>query len=335
MTVKYVLHDRSFLLPYVTKYIVQPLVKRIPRSVSANSLTLSSLTCGATGFTIALATTPSHLSLFAVMLCFAGYMLCDNLDGPHARATGTTSPLGEFLDHWLDSVNGLFVFVGSAYALGVHDARTLGIVATLVASMALTFWEQRVTGRMYMGRFGTLEGLTCALLLLLTFAILGPDAMYTFTWRGYDGIDLFVLLAVFAGGATVVGPMGRTRKQLGEAFEILAFLGCFVAWGLRGAAPMLAIFTLVALTGPLTGGRRLMGRVVKDHTIGPPPVVLYIAAGFAAAGALGVLPAAQQPALAWGLVAVIAVQVALDFRRAVRLLGEYVRPNEVLRFLLP
>ena len=335
MTVQYVLHDRSILLPHVTRWIVQPLERRIPRSVSANALTLSSVTCAATGFTIALSTTPSRLSLFIVALLFTAYTLLDNLDGPHARAMGTSSPLGEFLDHWLDCLNGLFVFVGTVYALGVTDQRTLAIVAIMVASVSLTFWEQRVTGRMYMGRVGTLEGLAMVLGLLFAVAALGPDAIRTVTWHGYDGVDLFVLLAVFAGGATIVGPMSRTGKRLGEAAAILVVLAGFVAWGVRGQVPILAVFILVALTGPLTGGRRLMGRVVKDDAIGPLPIVLQVAFLLALAAALGAVPPDAQPPLAWSLVALLAGQVLLDFRRGVRLLGAYVKPNELLARLLP
>ncbi len=335
MTVHYVLHDRSILLPHVTRFIVQPLERRIPRTVSANALTLSSLTCAASGFAIALLTTPSRLSLFVVALLFTGYTLLDNLDGPHARALGTSSPLGEFLDHWLDSLNGLFVFVGTVYALGVTDRRTLSIVALMVASVSLTFWEQRVTGRMYMGRVGTLEGLAMVLALLFATATLGPDAIRTVTWRGYDGVDLFVVLALFAGGATIVGPMGRTGKRLGQAAGIVLLVASFVAWGVCGQAPILAIFILVALTGPLTGGRLLMGRVVKDESIGRPPPLLVVAACVAVSAALGHFPVAAQPPVAWLLVTVLSGHVLADFRRGVRLLGQYARPGELLRRLLP
>lgn len=334
MTVPYVLRDRSILLPYVTRLIVQPLERRIPRTVSANTLTLSSLGCAAGGFAIALLTTPSRLTLFVVALLFTAYTLLDNLDGPHARATGTSSPLGEFLDHWLDSLNGLFVFVGSVYALGVADQRTLGVVALMVASVALTFWEQRVTGQMYMGRIGTLEGLAMLLALLFGVAVLGPDAIHALTWHGHDGVDLFLLLAVLAGGATIVGPIWRTGRQFGNALWILGVLGSFVAWGIRGHPPQLAIFLLVALTGPLTGGRMLMGRVVEDESIGP-PIILGYAAAIALGGAAQLMKPATEEAHAWLLVALLSVFVLLDFRRGVRLLGQYVQPNELLRLLLP
>lgn len=333
--VQYVLHDRSVLLPHVTRWIVTPLERRIPRSVSANALTLTSLTCAATGFAIALLATPSHLTVFLVALMFTAYTLLDNLDGPHARAMGTSSPLGEFLDHWLDSLNGLFVFVGTVYALGVTDARTLAIVALMVASVALTFWEQRVTGRMYMGRIGTLEGLAMVLALLFTVAALGPDAVHKLSWRGFDAVDLFLVLAVLAGGATIVGPMVRTGRQFWDALAILAIVGCFVAWGVRGQPPMLAVFTLVSLTGPLTGGRQLTGRVVKDPTIGRPPLLLAFAAAVALTGAVGWIQPAAQASMAWTLVAGLSLHVLLDFRRGVRLLGQYVRPGEILRVLLP
>jgi len=35
-------------------------------------------------------------------LLFFVSLTADNVDGPHARRTGQTSPLGEFLDHRLD-----------------------------------------------------------------------------------------------------------------------------------------------------------------------------------------------------------------------------------------
>lgn len=334
MTVQYVLHDRSILLPHVTRFIVVPLERRIPRSISANALTLTSLACGASGFTLALAATPSRLSLFAAALLFSGYALFDNLDGPHARAMGTSSPLGEFLDHWLDSLNGLFVFVGTVYALGAADRRTLLIVALMVASVSLTFWEQRVTGRMYMGRVGTLEGLAMVLALLFVMAALGPAAVHALTWHGYDAIDLFVLLAVLAGGATIVGPIVRTGRRFGDAAGVLLVLACFVAWGCHPQAPLLAVFVLIGLTGPLTGGRLLMGRVVGDESIRRQPYLLTLAALVGLGAAVGQF-AAVQSLVAWTLVAVLSTLVLLDFRRGVRLLGQYVQPTEVLRLLLP
>ncbi len=334
MTVQYVLHDRSILLPHVTRWVVKPLLRVIPHGVSANALTLSSLTCAATGFAASLLLPPSGWTLLLVALLFTGYTLLDNLDGPHARQTGTTSPLGEFLDHWLDCLNGIFVFVGSVFALQAQDARGMAIIALMVASTSLTFWEQRVTGRMYMGRIGTLEGLLLVMGMLLLAAIVGTAHFHEPLWRGYDGIDFTLWAGIIAGGSTILGPMWRTGRKLHQALGVVAVLAALLAWQQLGQVPLLLHCVLAAAVGPLTGGRFILGRVTKQENVGPEVRVLT-AIGVAALACLVLRPsAAVQTGLAAALLVWAVVQMLLDFRGAVRQLAAYVRPNELLAHLL-
>ena len=335
MAVEYVLHDRSILLPYMTRFVVQPLVRAIPPGVSANALTLTSAVCAASGFALALLLPPSRWVPALVAALFAAYTLLDNLDGPHARATGTSSPLGEFLDHWLDSLNGVFVFVGTVFALQAHDLRGMTILALMVASAALTFWEQRVTGRMYMGAVGNLEGLVLVIGALMFAAIIGPEAVHRPIWHGYDAVDAFLGIGLLAGGATIVGPMWRTGRQLHQVLWVLTPLVALLAWQARGDVPILAHCVLAALVGPLTGGRFLIGRVTKQDGVGPDLPILCAIASMAVVCAALRPPGYAQFGLACVLLAWASARVAGDFRDAVRQLAAYVRPDEVLARLLP
>src|SRR5215510_11649645 len=103
---RYVCEDRSLFLPYFKRYIWGPALPLVPEQVSPNTLSILGNLCSVLAFVALLLLTPGdqYLFLFPAVMTF-GYLCFDNMDGMHARRTGQSSPLGEFIDHWFDSFN--------------------------------------------------------------------------------------------------------------------------------------------------------------------------------------------------------------------------------------
>ena len=90
------------------------------------------------------------------------YQTLDNVDGKQARATGTSSPLGELFDHGCDAVNVAITAIATAAVLrmgwegeGVFLVLLSGLIPFYFAS-----WEEYHTGTLYLGYVnGPTEGI--------------------------------------------------------------------------------------------------------------------------------------------------------------------------------
>ena len=123
---------------------------------------------------------PAWAELLAVGLVLL-YQTCDALDGLQARRTGTSSALGELLDHSLDCV------CLTAFTFGYCCSQRLGFGATTVVSLVVSWvpwwlaqWEAYHTGVVRTG--GALFGITEIELVVASIhvisAVAGPEV-----WR--------------------------------------------------------------------------------------------------------------------------------------------------------
>ncbi|SBS98949.1 ethanolaminephosphotransferase, putative [Plasmodium malariae] len=97
-------------------------VKLIPKSVTANMLTLIAFLCSTIAFLIMYLFDISnkkndYIFLYISFFLFM-YQTLDALDGKQARRTNTSSPLGQLFDHGCDSITSVF-FVNSSTS-GIH-----------------------------------------------------------------------------------------------------------------------------------------------------------------------------------------------------------------------
>src|SRR5262245_19201942 len=99
MGAKYVVQDNSILTPILKRWVWAPMIPRIPDHVSANTLTIMGTVLSASAYAMTVIFPASRLTCAIAALLVFAYLTLDNLDGAHARRTGTSSPLGEFLDH--------------------------------------------------------------------------------------------------------------------------------------------------------------------------------------------------------------------------------------------
>lgn len=131
---------------------------------------------------------------FVAALCIAFYHTLDALDGKQARRSGTSGPLGEFVDHWFDSFNAFLFPLGLVLAFpSVGCPFDLLIVYILCVSDFLALEEVRKTGILVFDPLSADEGVFFDILLLLAIGFLGYDFWATPTRLGISPIHIVLL----------------------------------------------------------------------------------------------------------------------------------------------
>ena len=102
-------HATSGVEQWILKYCCEPISKRIPASITPNTISLFDFVVVWMTFVAAaaapyLSPTNGMIARFLAALGTFVYLVGDSLDGLHARRTGQTSKLGEVIDHGLDSM---------------------------------------------------------------------------------------------------------------------------------------------------------------------------------------------------------------------------------------
>src|SRR5262245_27441633 len=157
----YKVEDRSILLPYYKRVMVNPLLPFIPAKLTPNAIThIGHLLALSAAVLILFLRPKSGWPFFAAAILINIYCWCDNADGAHARRTKQCSPLGEFLDHGLDQLTSCYLAVLTALALGVESPLGWTAVALLIPGAgAVTYWEQSNTGVLRVGLLNQVESI--------------------------------------------------------------------------------------------------------------------------------------------------------------------------------
>jgi len=172
----YHVEEKSITQNTLIRVLWNPIVEKIPSSITPNSITV----CGAifvfiSGFFVWFAVQGHPWAYLGTALFIFLYMTCDNIDGIHARRTGQSSQLGEFLDHWLDALAMVVINMGIIFSLEINDCFLLMVAISVTLSFFATIWEHYHTGVFYSGRLGTNEGLLLIICLYL-FLFFVPKA---------------------------------------------------------------------------------------------------------------------------------------------------------------
>lgn len=92
------------------------------------------------------------LANWPAMKCDGQYALSDALDGKHARRIGACSPVGEILDHSIDTWRLTAPALTCFYSLfgrleyGLAGHRMMRLLLATQSVVAVMFWQQYVTG---------------------------------------------------------------------------------------------------------------------------------------------------------------------------------------------
>lgn len=235
----YQVEDRELLLGFYKKLFWDRLVPRIPASITPNTLTIvgqvlavaAAVTCGAATFGYPI------LYLVSAMM-FLAYLTFDNIDGPHARATGQTSPLGEFLDHGLDGMASASLLVATCFMLQV-DGVVMGLLCAIGAlGFSIVFWEQFRTGLLVIPKVSSTEGVTLLAVCLTAIALGGEPTWLRFSMTSITPGTILVVVMLVGYFAACVPPIARAWKKGVRPYDLIpvvALLGAQVAFAALGA----------------------------------------------------------------------------------------------------
>ncbi len=227
--------DESALLPILKKHVFIPLHRWIPYWVPANYLTLVSIVM-MWGIFLYFTTVdlPSGLEIGAAVLVITAYVIFDHFDGLQAKLTQTSSPLGEWLDHFSDVFNGaIVVYLGFKCLHLPLDGLFLVLTWLNFLAFAATYVEQRIRKELYFGKVGSLEGVV---LMILVFALCISENGRAL-WHFELGWPLYhYLLASFALGClgtifTCLQRIGRLPREFlvfGIGGSLLVVLGIYL-----------------------------------------------------------------------------------------------------------
>lgn len=236
---QYRVDDRSILLPYYRRYLVDPFLRFIPARVNPNSITHAGHLINLAG-TLLLITLwpPRGFPFIAAMVLLQVYMWCDNADGAHARRTNQCSPFGEFLDHGLDQLNTVYIAYLTCMALGVSPIWWVVISLIIPGAGAITYWEQSQTGVFRLGLLNQVESLTVLSIALTVSGIFGSAVWSQVSLFGIITIQHAMLLWTTS---TILFGMARAMFRVGKE---------------RGAGAVMPILGLVAFGGAVVLGAR-------------------------------------------------------------------------------
>ena len=163
--------NESFLDGLFIPFIVRPLLKVFPYQIPACFITIFSNTLVSLSLIIALqAAHGSYFLWFLIPIFVFIYVIGDCLDGEQARRTKTSSPLGEFLDHFLDTFVTGVLLISLIVAYNIRNP-FIAYPSIIISYMtqASSFWEKYKKHRMHFGKFSSTETIL-SLTLITTLA---------------------------------------------------------------------------------------------------------------------------------------------------------------------
>lgn len=274
-TKKYKVEDKEILVAVFNKYVWRFMVPKIPRSITPNSITIFGQFCALGGLITAFLATQGLPLLYVVsgLLWFA-YLTADNLDGQHARATGQTSVLGEFLDHGLDGFASGCVLLTCCIVLGMDGIWMAMMLALGAVGFIVTFWEQYRTGRLILPEISAAEGVTLVIIVNLLMATMGEPQWLYFNIETMTGATWLILVVLVGYAVAIVGPTYRIAKhtggKIGELLPVLAIGAASCGYVAAGAAaPMPAIMVSMFAADMVCRMIRLRHQGESSHIVAP------------------------------------------------------------------
>jgi len=206
MRYSYASEGKSLLTPFFWNVFCRPVLHFLPRYASPNLISLSGNLFSTFAFLLLIGVFGDFKSLvmkqplfflipaFSVLI----YHVLDNIDGTQARRTHSSSPLGEFFDHWLDSFNSFMLPLG---VLSVYSADGRLLVAVIFFA-CIAFWsshrEHKEEGKLVFPPISELEGILMVNLIYFVAAFTGWEF-----WVRPLPVIRISLTTIFAGIALV------------------------------------------------------------------------------------------------------------------------------------
>jgi len=168
--------DHSILANLFMKHFWNwALEKFIPLWIAPNVLTICGLLCVVVAYTSLLQFCPGTDGVapawvyVLIAFCVFLYQTLDNLDGKQARRTGTSSPLGELLDHSVDSLVCIMLAITSGATFQFGPVLTFVSLLLTTTLFYLAHWEAYFTKSLILRPLANPTEVQFALIGLLLF----------------------------------------------------------------------------------------------------------------------------------------------------------------------
>ena len=253
--------DNSYMYVYFCSPLAQLLVDRcVPLWLAPNLITLAGLLISCLGHALVHLYSPGFRNScpswvwLVEAICTFVYQTLDNMDGKQARRTGSSSPLGLFLDHGADALNIVLSSLNIMAMLQLGDGKNwecFGVWAASTTPFFFATWEEYFTGTLYLGVFnGPTDGvlIVCAS-YLATFIHGSQEELWGSPFA--FGLSRAQAMICFYAVCVLGTVLGNVKAVLGGPQRLLASLaltGPFCAH-VAGVAFCLLSPTLVEARG--------------------------------------------------------------------------------------
>jgi phosphatidylglycerophosphate synthase len=273
----YQCRDSSLLLPYFRRYVSQQLLKVIPRTCAPNLLSLLANLISILVFAVVIGVMgpfeemarSSQLVFLLPALGIFVYVALDNTDGLQARRIGLSSPLGDFMDHWLDGFSGFTVPLGIMVVLRVDDVRTLMVIVASVWAFWATNWDKKKSGVMKLPPLGDVEGNMVAVVIYVTTAVFGVS-IWQSQVAGASVADALVALVFIGLTSATLRLILQNKNEQWQILGVNLSMLLVILWyrlalvsGVNGLRGHLLVPVLIGLIGA-----KHVGDLQRSHLIG-------------------------------------------------------------------
>ena len=255
---RYTGSDNSLVYVHFCSPLADFLVRFLPLWLAPNVITLLGLALSLSGHLLVLIYAPTFKETcpawvwITLSVCTFAYQTLDNMDGKQARRTSSSSALGLFIDHGVDSVNIVLSSQNVMALLQLGHWPTMFCLAVWTTTSTPFFfatWEEHFTGSLYLGLFnGPTDGvlIVCASYLLTAFR--GQDfwhepfVLHFSTAECIIGFYLFCVLFTLLAN---IHSVWRHQKRVGGSFKAaMALTMPFLAHLLLGCVAMREVANL-------------------------------------------------------------------------------------------
>jgi len=277
--------DESIITPSFEKYIVKPVLEITPRRIPANIITLFSNSIWYAMVPLLLFNRGNGEFLNYILIP-AGiflYMLGDFIDGDQAVRTGTQSPLGDFIDHYLDCFNNgiLILYFWIIFDMTHPWLFAVYLGLSYLGGTALVYEHHR-KGVFHFGKFGTSEGLVLAMLIvLLTIFLPVREVLRADVLGDYNTFELLFLILTVTSYIPTFAQVVSRLKGISPRFWLYIVGLAVLSW----AGPVLngipGIIATISLYSGIYIGRLIQARLSRASEPLPDLVMPVIGLGFA------------------------------------------------------
>ncbi|MFI5142004.1 MAG: CDP-alcohol phosphatidyltransferase family protein [Bacteroidia bacterium] len=185
--------DNAFY-PFLNK-----IAEYIPASITPNQLSVVGFIFALLN-AVTLITVKNNISLFIASFCLFIYWAFDCLDGIHARRTHQTSILGDFTDHFLDTLSTGLILFAILFHFNLMTPLYLASAILIMTQQTATFLCRCYTQTLYLAPFGP----SCLLFLTIFIYII------TFFW-GPKILEIAMLSNLLTAPLSLLSLFKQTR----------------------------------------------------------------------------------------------------------------------------